>query len=129
MKRWVVVLGLIGTLAACADRGSEGIVAVRHEVFAGEWRSITPTLEFLRLTVQSKSSERDVLAARLTFSGVAWEGSGTIAGDSLLLHMTMVGHAEPVRTLVARVGEGGILRTRFESGTAPALAVDFVREQ
>ena len=129
MKRWVVMLGLTGTLAACTHEGSEGIVAVRPEVFAGEWRSVTPTLEFLRLTVQSKSSERDALAARLTFSGVAWEGSGTIAGDSLLLQMTIAGHAEPVRILVARVGEGGVLRTRFESGTAPALVVDFVRDQ
>jgi hypothetical protein len=128
MKRWFAILGLAGTLAACRDGASEGIVAVRHEVFAGEWRSITPSLEFLRLTVQSKSSERDVLAARLTFSGVAWDGSGTVGGDSLLLHMTIEGHAEPVRTLVARVGEGGVLRTRFESGTAPALFVDFVRE-
>jgi hypothetical protein len=129
MKRWVVIVGLAGTLAACRDDASQGIVDVRHEVFAGEWRSITPSLEFLRLTVQSKSSERDVLAARLTFSGVAWDGSGTIAGDSLLLHMTIEGHAEAVRTMVARVGEGGVLRTRFESGTAPALLVDFVREQ
>jgi hypothetical protein len=129
MKRWVVILGLVGTLAACRDGATEGIVAVRSEVFAGDWRSITPSLEFLRLTVQPKSSERDALAARLTFSGVAWDGSGTIAGDSLLLHMTMEGHAEPVRTLVARVGEGGVLRTRFDSGTAAPLLVDFVREQ
>ena len=128
MKRWVVMLALSGTLTACRDNGAEGIVAVRHEVFAGEWRSVTPTLEFLRLTVHSKSSERDALAARLTFSGVAWEGSGTIAGDSLLLHMTMVRHAAPIRTLVARVGESGVLRTRFESEAGPALAVDFVRE-
>ena len=129
MRRWVVILGLSGMLAACRDGATEGIVAVRHDVFAGEWRSVTPTLEFLRLTVQSKSSERDQLAARLTFSGLAWEGSGAIAGDSLLLHMTVVGHEMAARTLVARVGEGGVLRTRFELGTAPDLLVDYVRER
>jgi hypothetical protein len=128
MNRWVVIVGLSGALAACSDGRTEGIVAVRHEVFAGEWRSVTPTLEFLRLTVQSKSSVRDELAARLTFSGVAWEGSGTIAGDSLVLNMAPMGEASATRTLVARVGEGGGLRTRLESGTAPPLVVDFVRE-
>ena len=129
MRRWAVIVGLSGAIVACSGGGSEPVTAVGHELFAGEWRSITPTLEFLRLTVESKSSERDVLGARLTFSGVAWEGSGTIAGDSLLLQMTIEGHAEAVRTLVARVVEGGVLRTRLESGTAPALGVDFVRER
>jgi len=129
MNRWVVILGLSGALAACSDDRAEGIVAVRHEAFAGEWRSVTPTLEFLRLTVQSKSSEPDALAARLTFSGVAWEGSGAIAGDSLVLNMTLEGQPTAARTLVARVGEHGGLRTRLESGTAPALVLDFVRER
>jgi hypothetical protein len=129
MNRWVVILGLSGALAACSDDRAEGIVAVRHEVFAGEWRSVTPTLEFLRLTVQPKSSVPDELAARLTFSGVAWEGSGAIVGDSLVLNMMLVGQATAARTLVARVSEGGALRARLESGTAPALVVDFVRER
>ena len=127
MRRWVVMLGLIGATAACSSGGSEPVVGARHELFAGEWRSVTPTLEFLRLTLESKSSERDVLAARLTFSGVYWEGSGKIVGDSLLLHMTRVGPSAR-GTLVARVGEGGTLRTVLESGTGPALSVDFVRE-
>jgi hypothetical protein len=129
MNRWVVILGLSGALAACSEGRTDGIVAVRHEVFAGEWRSVTPTLEFLRLTVQSKSSVRDEFAARLTFSGVVWEGSGAIAGDSLVLDMTPVGEPTAARTLVAHVSEGGGLRTRLESGTAPPLVVDFVRER
>jgi hypothetical protein len=128
MRRWVMLLCFSGAIAACNGDGVEPTLSARHELFAGEWRSVTPTLEFLRLTVQSKSSERDVLAARLTFSGVYWEGSGRIAGDSLVLHMTVLGQGEEVRTLVARILEGGTLRTRFESETASALAVDFVRE-
>ena len=128
MKRWIV-LGLSGALAACSDGATEATVVSRLEVFAGEWRSVTPNLEFLRLTVQPKSSERDALAARLTFSGVYWEGSGSIAGDSLVLHMTVLGDAMAGRTVVARVGEGGVLRTRLESGTAPELLVDFARER
>ena len=127
MRRWVVMLGLIGSITACSNGGSEPVVGARHELFAGEWRSVTPTLEFLRLTLQSKSSERDVLAARLTFSGVYWEGSGRIDGDSLVLHMTRVGPSAE-GTLVARIDESGTLRTVLESRGGPGLSVDFVRE-
>lgn len=127
MRHWVVMLGLIGAIAACNGGGSEPIVSPSHELFAGEWRSVTPSLEFLRLTLESKSSERDVLAARLTFSGVYWEGSGRIVGDSLVLHMTRVGPSAE-GTLVARIGESGTLRTVLESGAGPGLSVDFVRE-
>ncbi|MFN8582664.1 MAG: hypothetical protein U0163_17020 [Gemmatimonadaceae bacterium] len=48
---------------------------------------MTPSLEFLGLSVSSKSSEMGVLGARLTFSGVAWEGGGRIDGDSLVASM------------------------------------------
>lgn len=128
MRRWAVRLGFAGAITACASGGAERILSARHDLFAGEWRSVTPTLEFLRLSVHSKSSERDELAARLTFSGVAWEGSGSIAGDSLVLRMTLAGRATEVGTVVARVGQGAALRTVVQSQTAPALVVDFVRE-
>lgn len=126
MRRWVVVLSF--AIAACGGGGAEPVVAVGHEVFAGEWRSVTPSLEFVRLTVQSKSSERDALGARLTFSGVYWEGSGNITGDSLVAQMTVLGQGAEVRTLVARVGESGPLRAVLRASTGTPLSVDFVRE-
>jgi len=46
---------------------------VTGRVSRDAWCSVTPSLEFIRLSVYSKSSE-GVLAARLAFSGVAWEG-------------------------------------------------------
>ena len=127
MRRWMVILGTAAS-AACSSGGSEPVVRASHELFAGEWRSVTPSLEILRLTVQSTSSERDLLAARLTFSGVYWEGSGRIAGDSLVLRMTVLGQGADVRTMVARRAWNGSLRLVGESTTASPFTVDFVRE-
>ena len=127
-RRWFLFVGLSAALTACRAGGSEPIEAVRLEVFAGEWRSVTPSLEFLRLTLQPKSSERDALAARLTFSGVYWEGSGRVDGDSLVLQMSVLGQGDDMRTLVARIGHDGTLRADVRPGTADAFSVDFVRE-
>jgi hypothetical protein len=128
MRRLVVMLGLCAAIVACGDGGSEPVETARPELFAGEWRSVTPTLEFLRLTLQPKSSERDAIAARLTFSGVYWDGSGRIAGDSLVLEMSVLGQGADVRTLVARVGGDGTLHAVARSDVAAPFSVDFVRE-
>lgn len=127
MRRLMMLLGL-SAIAACSGGSSEPVDAVRHEVFAGTWRSVTPNMEFLRLIVESKSSERDVLAARLTFSGVYWEGSGKVDGDSLVLNMTVLGRGDDARTMVARLDRDGTLRTVAKSTTATPLSVDFVRD-
>ncbi|MFL5520733.1 MAG: hypothetical protein ACJ8B6_07340, partial [Gemmatimonadales bacterium] len=65
------------------------------------------------LTIASTSSQQGVLAARLTLSGVAMEGSGRIAGDSLVLAMVAAGTAQPAGVLVVRVRGGGTLAVQM----------------
>src|SRR6185369_2390527 len=85
------------TAAACSGGPSETArKAESAETFAGTWRSVTPSLEFVRLVVVSKSSEVGALGGRLTFSGVAWEGSGRIDSDSLVMEMYNAGTTQNV---------------------------------
>ena len=96
--------------------------------FAGTWRSVTPTLEFIRLTVTSKSSEKDVLAARLTLSGVAWEGSGRIEGDQFVANMAISGVSSASSILVVREQEAGTLRAQLRPATGAMTDLTFVRD-
>jgi hypothetical protein len=96
--------------------------------FAGTWRSVTPTLEFIRLTVSSKSSEKDVLAARLTFSGVAWEGSGRIEGDEFVANMAISGVSSASSILVVRAPEAGTLRVQMRPANGATTELTFVRD-
>jgi hypothetical protein len=102
LKRFA--LGAIAVAAACSsDRvWTEPGKDPFPSVFVGEWRSVTPTLEFIRLTVHSKSSEQGVLAARLTYSGLYWEGDGRVDSDSLVTNMHVPGASGPNSRLVLR---------------------------
>ena len=127
--RWMsMTIGLCATLA-CSDGPSETRVETASpDAFAGTWRSVTPSLEFLRLSIASKSSEQDVLGARLSFSGVQWDGSGRIDGDSLVARMTMTGRAEPIGVIVAHAIDARTLRVQLQPGSAAARQLTFVRE-
>jgi hypothetical protein len=96
--------------------------------FAGTWRSVTPPLEFIRLTITSKSSEQDVLAARVTFSGVAWEGSGRIDGDAFVANMVISGASSASSVLVARATDTGTLRVQMRPASGPTTDLTFVRD-
>jgi hypothetical protein len=98
------------------------------EAFAGVWRSVTPSLEFIRLSVDSKSSEMGVLAARLTLSGAAWDGNGRIEGDSLVANMTIAGTAGPSLAMVAHAPDARTLRVRMRPASGAATDLTFVRE-
>jgi hypothetical protein len=89
---------------------------------------VTPSREFIGLSVTSKSSEMGVLGARLTFSGVAWEGGGRIDGDSLVAPMTMVGGSIASGVIVAHARDAQTLRVQFRSGAPAPLDLTFVRE-
>ncbi|MDX2061115.1 MAG: hypothetical protein SFV24_25100 [Gemmatimonadales bacterium] len=119
---------LCGTIGCAVGPAKNGFEASAPEAFAGEWRSVTPSLEFIRLSVVSKSSEMGALGARLTFSGVAWEGSGRIEGDSLVAGMTVVGASTASSVIVARAPDPHTLRVRFRPGAAAPLDLTFVRE-
>ena len=100
------------------------------DAFTGVWRSVTPSLEFIGLSVYSKSSEMGVLAVRLTYSGSAFEGGGRIEGDSLIASMTVAGTTQPSTVLIAYVRDGKVLHVEQRSARAAptGLTLDFVRE-
>src|SRR4051812_38533474 len=111
MNRWMSVVFAVFAATGCSGGTSgpasetappETVSQVPSAAtFAGQWRSVTPSLEFIGLSVSSKSSEAGALAARLTFSGVYWDGGGRIQGDSLVASMTVVGATAPTSVLVA----------------------------
>jgi hypothetical protein len=132
MMRWVSILTLLVATIGCAD-GSPGpsetaAETAPPEAFAGEWRSVTPSLEFIGLSVISKSSEQGVMGARLMFSGVYWEGSGRIEGDSLVANMTVVGATTASGVIVVHARDAQTLRVQFRSATAAPLELTFARE-
>ena len=95
--------------------------------FAGAWRSVTPSLEFVRLSVVSLSREQGAIATRLTLSGVALDGSARIDGDSLVAGLSY-GGAQTGRVLVARARDARTLVVQLRSPDAAPLALTFVRE-
>jgi hypothetical protein len=137
MIRHAVVVTALCAATACSGGTSEpefvnrtlAAKTVPPEAFAGVWRSTTPSLEFVRLSVYSKSSEQGVLAARLTFSGVAWEGAGRIDGDSLVANMTPAAATAPTSVIVARAPDAQtlVIRMRGTAGTATDLTLTFAR--
>ena len=130
LRRMSALLAVTGTLA-CASGSTETVtVAPGPDVFAGSWQSTTPSLEFVRLSITSLSSEQGALGARLTFSGVAWEGRGRIDGDSLVISVALIGSTQPSGTLVARIREGQSLLARLRTdGASSPLDLTLVRER
>ncbi len=138
MIRWMSVVVALCAVSGCSGDTTDPVSKasppeVALEVpsvgtFAGVWRSVTPSLEFMRLSVHSKSSEAGVLAARLTFSGVAWEGGGRIEGDSLVAHMTVAGGAVPIGVIVVRARDAQTLRVEMRPAAAAPTDLTFVRD-
>ena len=121
------MIALLASLA-CSSRATEATPTPRPpDAFAGSWRSVTPPYEFVRLTVASLSSEMGALGARLTLSGVAWEGSGRITGDSLVLSMASAGSSQPTGVLVVRVRAGETLSVQMRPASAQPLDLILVR--
>jgi hypothetical protein len=118
----------IGCAVGPAGPAETAFKASSPAAFAGAWRSVTPSREFIGLSVTSKSSEMGVLGVRLTFSGVFWEGGGRIDGDSLVAPMTMVGGSIASGVIVAHARDAQTLRVQFRSGAAAPLDLTFVRE-
>jgi hypothetical protein len=133
LRRFAALLGTCALLA-CArstDRLSTENTprAAAPEAFVGAWRSITPQLEFVGLSVYSKSSQQGVFGVRLTYSGVAFDGNGRLDADSLVVSLTVSGTAQPAGVLIARAPAAGALHVeRRDLPTACAGAsLDFVR--
>jgi hypothetical protein len=98
------------------------------QTFTGAWRSVTSSLEFMRLTVAQTPSQQGALAARLTFSGVEWQGDGRIVGDSLVLDMSMPGSITPTGIMVAHSTDVQTLRVRLSPQGGVPLNLTLVRD-
>lgn len=131
ISRNPTILVLLATLACSAAPPEAATIASPPETFTGTWRSVTPSYEFVGLSVYSKSSALGDIGVRLTYSGVAFDGAGRIDGDSLLVSLTVDGTSQPSGVLVARTRGGDTLHAERRSSTAgeASLLLDFVREQ
>jgi hypothetical protein len=130
MRKTAAALMLTGVLA-CSSGSTETVpVAPMPDAFAGAWQATTPSLNFVRLSISSLSSEHGAFGARLTLSGVAWEGRGRIDGDSLVVPVAVSGSTEARGMLVVHVREGQTLAARLQSGSAATpLELTLVRER
>ncbi len=133
MNRQTLSVVALLAVTACAGGPSEAALdrpapTATLTSFTGNWRSVTPSMEFVRLSVHPLSRDMDALGARLTFSGVAWDGSGVIDADSLVTSMTMVGAAVPNGIMVARTSGERTLRVQLRPSGGEVLDLTFVRE-
>jgi hypothetical protein len=132
MRRSISVAVALSALAGCAGSATDTTrpaAPLSPDAFVGTWHSVTPSLEFLRLSVYSTSSEIGTLAAQLTLSGLMWEGRGRIDGDSLVATMTVRGTTGATETLVIHRREGGALHVQVRSSSAPGLDLAFARDE
>jgi hypothetical protein len=130
MARWFSSTVMCALLGCSGSPSQVASTPASPDAFAGVWRSVTPTLEFVQLSVVSKSSQMGVLATRLTFSGVAWEGGGRIDGDSLVSTMTITATSSPTASVVVRATDARTLRAQMRTGTGQSpLDLTFVRQE
>jgi hypothetical protein len=129
MRRLAWMMVLLATVQACENKVSSEVVQVAQpDEFTGTWRSITASTEFVRLTVHSLSSEQGALGTRLTFSGVYWEGTGRINGDSLVAQVGLTGGSTPTATLVAYFSDSGVMNMELRQNSNEPLRLSFVRD-
>jgi hypothetical protein len=133
MIRRLVLLG-VAALVGCGRSAAEPSAALgatkvaTADAFAGSWNSVTPSYDFIRLSVVSKSSEQGALGARLTLSGLAFEGNARIDADSLIATLSVVGSTQSTATLIGRVADANTLVANFRSADGVPLALRFVRQ-
>ena len=129
MFRRILTAAAISVAVGCSRKPTEAAIGTPSvTTLAGEWRSVTPPVEFIRLSVVSKSSEMGALGLRLTLSGLAWEGSGRINGDSLVANMAVAGTTQPIGTIVVRARDATTLRVQMRPAAANATDLTLVRE-
>ena len=132
MGRLVLVGVAVLTLGCGSTVSDPGKAAIQAKVappeaFAGSWNSVTKSYEFIRLTIVSKSVEQGALGARLTLSGLAFEGNARIDADSLIASMSITGSSETNATLIARAKDANTLSVQLRASGAP-LDLTFVRQ-
>jgi hypothetical protein len=132
----LLMLGAVVTTLGCGNSTAEtGLLpgsskTATANAFTGSWNSVTPSYEFIRLSVVSKSVEQGSLGTRLTLSGVAFDGTARIDADSLIATMSVAGSTTTDATLIARAKDSNTLIAHFRSGdgTGTPLSLTFVRQ-
>lgn len=130
MLRSFMTIAALCTAMGCSAGPSERMPASTSETYIGSWRSITPSTEFIRLTVTewSSSSRSGDLGAQLALSGVRWEGSGRIEGDSLVMQLSLPAASTTRSVLVAHTTDGRTLLVQWRADAGAPTALTFVRE-
>jgi len=127
------MLRLVTAVAACTvircGTSFIGPDSLTSDAFAGTWRSVTPSFLFVRLSFSSSSTETCGVVARITFSGVAWEGSGRITGDSVVLRMSDAGSAVPTGTMAVHPADARTLRVQVRPVSGAPTDLTFVPDQ
>lgn len=130
MTRRVSTLVALAALLGCASSATETrSTAPAPDAFVGSWQSVTPPMEFVRLSITSLSSQQGALAARLTLSGVALEGRGSVDGDSLRIAMSMAGTTQPGGVLVVRARDAQSIVAQLRNSSAAPLELTLIRER
>jgi hypothetical protein len=133
MNRRVRVISLAMAMAMVGCRetpvNAERAVATNPDAFVGAWRSVTPSLEFARLSVHSTSSRPGVLAARLTLSGVALDVAGRPDADSLVAPMTTAGGGDSAGTIAVRARKDHMLAVELRPTGGVVRELTFVRDE
>jgi hypothetical protein len=130
MKKQLVAIVLTAASVGCGGSPAEGSGsrAVDVAAFVGTWRSVTPSFEFIGLSVVSTSSRQGVLAARVTLSGVRFDASGQPDADSLVAPMTVVGGGQAAGTLAVRAADDHTLSVQLRPVSGAPQNLTFVRE-
>src|SRR3954463_3385059 len=85
------LLAVVGCSSNGVSPAAPGSHPAPPDAFVGTWRSTTAPYEFVGVDIQSLSVEQGLLAARVTYSGVAMEGTGRIDADSLVIALHFIG--------------------------------------
>ncbi len=121
---------ILALTLACGGAPSETPArAASLESFVGEWQSVTPSYEFIHLSLLPISSDQHALGARLTLSGLAWEGHAQIDADSLVAQMSPRGTAMATSTVVLHARDARTLRLYARSGNATAFTITLARDE
>jgi hypothetical protein len=134
MMSRLVLVGVAFAGLACGGTASEpGKAAAPNKVatveaFAGSWAATNPSYEFIRLSVVSLSSAQGALGARLTLSGLAFDGGARIDADSLIATMSAPGSTRTDATLIARARDAKTLVTQFRTFDCSPITLTYVRQ-
>ena len=120
-RGWLLALTLAGCSGGVSDATSSKPAITSPDRFIGSWQSITPPYEFIHVDIVSKSSEMGALGSRITFSGLAFDASGHIDGDSLSMPMTVAGSSQSAGTMIARVQDAQTLHVTIRTTAGDPL--------